>query len=222
MYYNYQFRESDSPCILRVWRSHPDHDGDYMDLASQYWHIVFNTEHNKTKVFLFGPAMVSKPVKYIANGYYWGLVFESHVFMPHLPKRQILNATIQLQNKGDTFIFNGQEITMPSYETAEKCVEELLQKGVITADEFIAKALAGEARMSKRSFQRHIVKTTGLTNTNIQQIQRARQAFALLQTGKSIAHVAAETGYVDQSHLTKSLKVLAGQTPAQILSDYNA
>jgi methylphosphotriester-DNA--protein-cysteine methyltransferase len=55
-----------------------------------------------------------------------------------------------------------------------------------------------------------------LTHSALQQIERARQAAALLEQGLSILDVVCEAGYFDQPHLTRSLKRFIGQTPAQI------
>jgi methylphosphotriester-DNA--protein-cysteine methyltransferase len=60
---------------------------------------------------------------------------------------------------------------------------------------------------------------TGLTHKTIQQIERARQALTMLQEGKHIADVVYETGYFDQPHLTRSLKLFAGQTPNEIVDN---
>jgi methylphosphotriester-DNA--protein-cysteine methyltransferase len=56
-----------------------------------------------------------------------------------------------------------------------------------------------------------------MTHSYIQQIERARRALVLLQQGASILDTVHDTGYFDQSHLTRALKHLVGQTPAQIL-----
>jgi methylphosphotriester-DNA--protein-cysteine methyltransferase len=70
--------------------------------------------------------------------------------------------------------------------------------------------------VSVRSAQRHFVRTTGLTQDMIRQIDRARYATVLLQNGMSAAHVVSDAGYYDQPHLCRSLKRFIGQTPAQI------
>jgi AraC-like DNA-binding protein len=44
---------------------------------------------------------------------------------------------------------------------------------------------------------------------------RVNRARRLLSQGRSIAHVASETGFVDQSHLTRHFKRLLGITPGQ-------
>jgi len=42
-----------------------------------------------------------------------------------------------------------------------------------------------------------------------------------LQNGLSVSETAYQTGYFDQSHLTRSVKLLLGQTPAQVAKSSN-
>lgn len=217
----YSQRESTSALLAWIWQARPQTSGSYMDLASEFWHIAFLVEHGKTRVVLSGPANKSRPIIYEGGQYYWGFAFKSYVFMPNLPKKQLLNMVIELPVHGDEFLFGDEWVSFPTYETADIFADILAQKGIIEADEQIAKALEGKGRMSKRSIQRHLSAATGLSQTKLRQIERARQAFGLLQEGTTLAEVASQTGFTDQAHLTKSLKLLAGQTPAQILADYN-
>ena len=76
--------------------------------------------------------------------------------------------------------------------------------------------------MSKRTLQRHFLDTTGITKNKSEQIVKARNAFMLLQEGKQIADVAYQLGYADQAHLTRSLKLLAGQTPGEIIHSFRS
>ena len=71
--------------------------------------------------------------------------------------------------------------------------------------------------MSTRTAQRHFLQSTGITHSTSHQIERARQATNLLKQGVSILDTVYEAGYFDQAHLTRSLKHLIGQTPAQII-----
>lgn len=218
----YAERPSTSPLLQWVWRAHPGESGSYQDLASEFWHIAFLVENGKTRVVLSGPSTEARPISYLGGQYYWGFVFKSHVFMPSISKKQLLNAVMELPVEGDQFIFGGTKFTMPTYDTADAFADELARLDLIVADEQVAKALHGTGRMSKRSLQRHLEQATGLSQTKLRLIERARYAFALLQRGTPLAEVAAKAGYTDQAHLTKSLKLLAGQTPAQILADYTA
>ena len=69
---------------------------------------------------------------------------------------------------------------------------------------------------SLRTAQRHFVRTTGLTHGAVRRIERARYATNLLQQGVPILDALHEAGYIDPPHLTRSLKRLLGQTPAEI------
>ena len=61
------------------------------------------------------------------------------------------------------------------------------------------------------------VTASGVAQSTARQIERARYATLLLQQGVSTPDAILETGYFDQPHLTRSLKLFIGQTPAQIL-----
>jgi AraC-like DNA-binding protein len=70
---------------------------------------------------------------------------------------------------------------------------------------------------SIRSMQRHFIETTGITLNYFHQIQRAREATRLLQTGSTPVEAALAVGYYDQAHMTKSLKKIIGKTPTEII-----
>ena len=64
-----------------------------------------------------------------------------------------------------------------------------------------------------RAFRRQ----TGLTPHTYQLQQRIERAKKLLQNGEVVAQVAAETGFFDQSHLTRHFKRIVGATPRQFV-----
>lgn len=70
--------------------------------------------------------------------------------------------------------------------------------------------------LSLRSVQRRFLRVTGITHAAFRTIERARYATCLLREGTSISDVVHLAGYFDQPHLTRSLKHLIGQTPAEI------
>jgi AraC-like DNA-binding protein len=217
-------RNSDSPHIQFVWRSHATQSGSFEDVAHDFWVIAFNELNGKTKVWLTGPSTKSRTIVYEAGQNSWGIVFKAHVFIFNLPKVEMLNASTLLpMASASSFLLGTQAVELANFFEAEKFVDDLVKRGLLNANLSIGKALAGsEAPMSIRSLQRHFLSTTGLTKNKTQQIARARQAFALLQQGKPIADAVFEAGYADQAHMTRALKLLAGQTPKQILRDFTA
>jgi methylphosphotriester-DNA--protein-cysteine methyltransferase len=93
-----------------------------------------------------------------------------------------------------------------------------VRKGLLARNPVIETALQGQLKdLSIRTARRHFLRTTGLSQSTIHQIERARYAAVLLQGGMSILDVVYEAGYYDQPHLTRSLKYFIGQTPTQIM-----
>jgi hypothetical protein len=216
-------RSSDSPHIQFVWRSYAESSGSFEDIAHDFWVLVFRTKDDKTEVRLTGPVTKSQTITYEKGQVSWGIVFKAHVFIFDLPKVQMLNtSTLLPMATAHSFLLGSHEIEVPAYEQAEQFVQSCIDRRIVNANLSIAKALSGgDPPMSERTLQRHFLSTTGVTKNKSQQIARARKAFILLQEGKSIADAVFETGYADQAHLTRSLKLLSGQTPKQIINASN-
>ena len=93
-----------------------------------------------------------------------------------------------------------------------------MREGLLLHNPVVESALQGQLRnVTIRTARRHFLRTTGLTQSTIRQIERARYATLLIKQGASILDTVYEAGYSDQPHLTKSLKYFIGQTPAQIM-----
>jgi AraC-like DNA-binding protein len=60
---------------------------------------------------------------------------------------------------------------------------------------------------------------TGLSPNQYQTYARLTRARSMLREGDSIADVAAATGFVDQSHLTRLFRKNVGITPGRYVSD---
>ena len=85
--------------------------------------------------------------------------------------------------------------------------------------ELSLKGLAAVAHLSPFYFQRLFLRTVGVTPHDYLMQCRVRQARELLSKGRSIAEVALDTGFVDQSHFTRSFKRLMGITPGAYLGN---
>ena len=215
----YEERASKSSYIHFLWRALPTENGVYQHKATEYWSFFFKTEDGQSDAYVSGPASVPRSLDYIAGGEYLGIVLKAHIFMPSLAKKDILNLNLALKMKDTrSFIFNDEVFEVPTYETAEALIDQLIARGHIVANHVVAMALSGTTWMAARTVQRHVVDATGLTRKRMASIQRAQMAFALLQKGATIPEVIVAAGYTDQSHLTTSLKLLASQNHAQILA----
>lgn len=88
-------------------------------------------------------------------------------------------------------------------------IEEHYHEDVLIAQ------LASVAHLSAFHFIRVFARATGLTpHTHLNQV-RVRKAKNLLAKGEPLSVVAAETGFADQSHLTRRFKSITGMTPRQ-------
>ncbi|GIJ47394.1 AraC family transcriptional regulator [Virgisporangium aliadipatigenens] len=83
-------------------------------------------------------------------------------------------------------------------------------------------ALANEIGWSHRHFAARFRAGIGLAPKTAARVVRLERAAGRLSRGESAAVVAAATGYVDQSHLTREFRALGGCTPGRFLAERDA
>jgi AraC-like DNA-binding protein len=182
--------------------------------------MVVTRYHDKTTLTVRGPETKVSMVDCPAEGEWFGIRFKLGTFMPQLPARNLrdLNDVTLPEATSQSFWLNGSAWEYPDFENAETFVQRLVHHELIMVDLPVKAALQGQPQeLSIRSAQRHFLQATGMTHSTIRQIERARHATNLLKEGISISDTVHEAGYFDQAHLTRSLKHLIGQTPAQII-----
>lgn len=211
-------RASDSPVIDRVWQSRSAHAGQFHSMATCNWVMVVTRHRGSTFLTVRGPETAASVADCPADGEWVGIHFRLGSFMPSIPLRAISNRKdLTLPGSKRTFRLDGSWWEYPGFQNAEVFVDRLIRKGLIATDPVVVAALNGQTNEgSRRTEQRRFVQATGMTRATIRQVERARQATALLLGGKSIADVVYALGYYDQAHLTRSLKHFIGQTPAQV------
>ncbi len=211
-------RASDSPFVQTVWHTWTERDGCYTASADGSWDLLIRRQGSMTSVLLCGPTTEAAPVYYAEGVECIGIQFKLGTFMPYLPASDLLNAGAMLyEGTGASFWLGNTPWQFPDYENADTFVARLVRADVVVRDPVVDAALQGRLKdMSPRSVQRHFLRTIGLPQRYLHYIERARRATALLQRGATIQDTVFQAGYVDQPHLTKSLKRLIGQTPAQI------
>lgn len=219
MSFSYEERPSDSPFVDAIWRGHTGQAGFRIAPAGGCWVMLIERQDRRVRLSVVGPMTRAMPMRYAGDVDFLVIKFKLGTFMPDLPARNLLDAeTILPQAASQSFLLNGSTLQCPDYENAETFVDRLARSGLLTCDAVVDAVLQDQPQaISSRSVQRRFLHATGLTHSSIRQIKRARHAMSLLQRGVSISDTIFEAGYVDQPHLTKSLKRLVGQTPAQIL-----
>jgi len=116
----------------------------------------------------------------------------------------------------NSFWLKGARWQFPTYSNVETFIDWLVRAEVLVRDPIIHTVVHDLPQViPARTVRHHFLRTTGLTQSHIRQVERAQQAAALLQHGVSIPDVVYQLGYFDQPHLTRSLKRFIGKTPTQ-------
>jgi hypothetical protein len=211
-------RGSDSPFIASI--THVAYDDAVNDETTPdgLWDIVIQRHAGKLAVLQTG--LITKPVAldYLPGDEYLSISFKPGVYMPRLPGVQMVDrAVFRPPTSKRAFALDREVLEIPTFENAEGLVDRLVEGDIIVRDEIVAGVAEGRrAAMSPRSVQRHFQHALGVTPKQLAQIHRACRAVDLLKRGRPAAEAAAELGYADQPHMTRSLKRLMGRTPGEI------
>lgn len=214
-------RPSDSPFIERVWRSQSDRAGDFISMAEFHYGMVVTRFRGKTILTVRGPETRATPAYCPAEAEFVGIQFKPGTLMPSLPAKMVMDRRdVNLpEASSKSFWLNGSAWQFPTYDNIETFVDWLVHDGLLIHDPIVRSVLQGQpSRQSLRTVQRRFLDATGLTRGMVHQIERARNATTLLKRGMSILDTVHEAGYADQPHMTRALKHLIGQTPAQIIN----
>jgi hypothetical protein len=218
--FDVEARPSDSPLVESVWRSTSGSDpGSFTSVAFSNWELVVTSHRGRTWVAIRGPETVPTLAPVPEDAEFLGITFKHGAFMPDLPARTLVDAPIDLPDtSGPTFRLMGGARHLPTFDNADTFVASLVRERILVADPVVQDALRGKPQpLSPRSLQRRFLRATGLTQATLLQIDRARDAVDLLEQGTPILDAANQTGYADQSHLTRALRRFWGYTPAQVL-----
>ncbi|GLV54646.1 AraC family transcriptional regulator [Dictyobacter sp. S3.2.2.5] len=213
-------RPSSSPFVELIWRSHSEDTHPFLSIAVNRIELVVSKLQGKTTLTVRGPETRATPVGDCpADGEWLGILLKPGVFLSHLPIRSLVDDSVDLEAASTkTFWLGGSTWQFPTYENADTFVDWLVHEGLLVRDPLIEAILQGRCNdLTPRSVQYRFLRSTGITQNAVRQIERARSATFLLQHGVSIADTIVQTGYYDQPHLTRSLRHFIGQTPAQLL-----
>lgn len=220
MIFSIEERPSNSPFIERIWHAKTESVGSFISQAATHCEMVIIKHKGKTTVTVRGPETKATllPVQSVGAEYF-GITFVTGAFIPQLPPKELINGSdVNLpEASNQSFWLDGSTWQIPNYENADTFVDRLVRKNLLVRDPVVAAVLKGRSPdLSIRSVQYRFLQATGLTQSTIHQIKRARLAAALLEQGVSILDTVNHAGYADQPHLTRSMKRYIGQTPAQI------
>lgn len=215
----FEDRLSDSPLVERVWTARSERAGQFLSVASGNSEIVVSRLRDQTFITVRGPETKATQAECPPDGDWLGIRFKAGAFLPEfLPGTVRDRSDFNLPGATKrSFWLTGSAWEYPTFENADTFVARLFKKGILVRDRLVDAVLNGEPEaLSRRSAQRHFARATGLTHATYRKIARARFATSLLLDGMPIVDAAHLAGYFDQPHLTRALKILIGQTPAEI------
>ena len=219
MIFSFEERPSDSSFVERIWRTQSERAGAFTSLAASHWEMVVTRHNGKISLTVRGPETKATAAYCSVQAEWFGIIFKFGTFMPDLLASDLVDGALDLPEAASkSFWLNGSAWQFPDYDNADTFVARLVRAGLLVHDPIVDAVLQGQVQtLSPRSIQRRFLRTTGLTQGSIRQIERARYATTLLQQGVSILDTVNQAGYADQAHLTRSLKHLIGKTPTQII-----
>jgi AraC-like DNA-binding protein len=213
-------RLSDSPYVETITHGRTERDGSVIRPAEIHWHLVLVKYCGFVRLLVVGPWTTSGMISYPEGVELLWIKLKLGTFMPHLPPKNFLDTeTILPVAASQSFWLNGSVWQFPDHENADTFVDRLARDGILAHDPVVNAVLQGQSReeMPSRTVRHRFKHATGLTQSHIRQMRRARHAEVLLQQGVSILDTVQDAGYFDQPHLTRSLKHFIGYTPAQII-----
>jgi hypothetical protein len=212
-------RESDNPYIDTIWQSEAVADGTYLVTPDGSWDLITAAKPDGTlTAFITGQATKPTRLPYKKGEKSVVISFAAGAYLPYLKRAPLRDEFIMLPVVGGQgFRLAEKTFPLPTFQNAEALVENMVRSGVLKNDGVVDGVLQGSPKAaSNRTVQRHFKATTGLTRKQLEEIRRAQQAVRLLKAGQDSATTAAEAGYYDQPHLTKSLKRLMDSPPSNV------
>jgi AraC-like DNA-binding protein len=187
--------------------------------ADGRWNLCFTNSQGKVQVSVKAPMTQAVPQRHPENDDWLVIKFRLGVFLPSVSAREYRDTSAQLPEAiGQSFWLHSSTWQLPNYENADTFVEVLVRNAVLQLNSVVSAALQDQPQsIAERTLRHHFQQTTGLTQSHIRQIERARQAMTLLQREESIMDVVDWLGYADQPHLTRALKRFMGYTPTQVM-----
>lgn len=192
--------------------------------AEIHWHLVLIKRHKQQQAILVGPWQSAGQAAWEEDAELIWIKFRLGTFLAPFPVAQYANSEqILAQRAHKRFQLLGDDWEFPRVDQVEDLIKKLKQSGKLVHDPLIEDMLAGyQPELAPRTIRHRFLQATGLTQSEIRQFQRAKQATELLSSGSSIADTLFELDYFDQAHLTRSLKRWFGQTPGQFVRGFQA
>ena len=218
MFPHFEERPSDSPFVERIWMTQSERASSFTSISTVFWSMVISKWRGHITMSLHGPETGATCKEFPIEGEWFGITFKLGTFVPHIAPSSLIDGNIILLNtSGHSFSLCHSAWQFPNYENADTFVNQLVRSGILVHEPVMSAIYQGQSpSLSLRTIQYRFLRSTGLSQRTIRQIERARYAAILLKQGMSILDTVYEAGYSDQPHLTRSLKHFIGYTPSEV------
>jgi AraC-like DNA-binding protein len=220
MGFAFHYQTSSSSLVETIWQTQSEHAGVFTSLATTQSEMVFTRHRGATTLVMRGPETKATIADCPEGAEFFGITFKLGVFIPDLPPTQLVDQhAILPAASNQSFWLADRTWAIPSFLEADDFIDRLVRQGLIRSEPVVDLILSNQleaSALTQRSLQRRFQQATGLSHRTVKHIERARKAMGLLETGIPIFDVIHDLGFVDQPHLTKTLKHLVGLTPGQI------
>ena len=211
-------RPSTVDFVSQIWHSRSIQNYEFTSVASCNMELVFSNYGGRRTVHLRGPESHPTQAECPLDGEWLGIQFRSGSFLPALACGVgAVDAGIELPNSASGFWLQGASWEYPTYDNIDAFIGRIARSGLVQTDPIVNDALARNgSEAPNRSLQRRFLAVTGLSQTTLRQINRARAATVLLRQGDPIGDVAHQLGFYDQAHLNRLLRRFIGHTPTRL------
>jgi len=215
-------RSSPHPFVDTVWHTRNISDGTYTATPDGNWDLLLcRDEHGKRVAFLAGQETKPQQLHYKAGSESVVISFRPSVYMQGISARQLVDGTMMLETDGaNSFWLGGELFPFVDFQSAETLVDQLIDRKIIMQDQRIEKALQSDkpkrSSSDARTRQRHFRKVSGLSQKQLEVIDKTKAAVRGLQAGKSPVDAAADSGFYDQAHMAKAVRKVMNRKASDI------
>ncbi|WP_203710849.1 helix-turn-helix domain-containing protein [Asanoa siamensis] len=187
-------------------------------VAAVNWGLVFFAHEGQAFASVTGPETRTGTAAVPSEATFVGIQFAVGTSLAILPTATLVDSGLELPGATrTTFRLGGVEWATPGPDDAEALVERLVRAGAVVRDPIVTDVRQGyRPRASTRTVERRFRTATGLTQGAVRQIERAREASALLAGGVPVGDVVGKLDYFDEPHLTRALRRYVGRGVRQL------
>lgn len=206
--------------VDRIWSAACDGQTDFSSIAKVNLMIAFARISGITTVHLRGPETRATPATCPSGAEFFGAELRVGAYLPMFSPARIANLQdgILPTLPDGRILIDNRAWEMPTPQNLDVFVDRLERAGLLVFDPLVEELrhVGAVRNMPERTAQSRFVRAVGLPRRKLQVIERARRAAGLLRAGLSIADVVRDAGYYDQPHMSRALRQLIGQTPADL------